>query len=53
MPNPVVWAIALVMVIMASALAVVAIMHGIDPLVLVGVLTTVGAWVIPSPFDTP
>ena len=49
-PTPVVWALSAVLVILATALAVASVTSGIDPFVLVGVLTTVGAWIIPSPF---
>jgi hypothetical protein len=51
MPTPVVWALSAVLVILAVTLGVVAVTSGVDPLVLVGVLTTVGAWFAPSPIS--
>lgn len=52
MPTPVMWALSAVLVIAATALAVMAVTNGLDPLILVGLVTTVGAWLVPSPIHS-
>lgn len=52
MPTPVVWALSAVLVILAVALAVVAVTSGIDPAIVVGLFTTIGAWLVPSPLSS-